>query len=77
MWQVLGYLLADPDDRHRIRAVGWYVARHGYLWRLPASEFLAQLRGAPVDLETARTEFAGILASSRAPNDMPLDPDAG
>jgi hypothetical protein len=61
VWQVLGYLLADTGDRHRIRAVGWYFSRQGYLWQLPVEEFLARLHGAPVDLASARVEFAGLL----------------
>ncbi len=62
IWQVLGYLLADTTDRHSIRTVGWYFSRHGYLWRLPAEEFLGRLKGGPVDLATARAEFSDLLA---------------
>lgn len=62
VWQVLGYLLADTTDRYRIRGVGWYFARHGYLWHLPVEDFLARLRGAEVDLAVARAEFADVLS---------------
>jgi len=62
VWQILGYLLADTSDRHRIRKVGWYFSRHGYLWRLPVEELLARLHGSVVDLAWARAEFADLLA---------------
>lgn len=61
-WQLLGYLLADTDDRHAITSVGWYFARQGYLWSYPAQEFLNRLAGGQVRLEDARAEFAQVCA---------------
>lgn len=66
-WQLLGYLLADTDDHYAIRAVGWYYARHGLLWRYPVEEFLHRLAGHDVDLAAARADFADVCATLRKP----------
>lgn len=65
-WQVLGYLLADSSDRYRIRAVGWYFARHGLLWQLPVEEFVRRLHGNDVDLAAARAGFADVVRAGPA-----------
>lgn len=58
VWQLLGYLLADTDDRYDIETVGLYWARHGLLWTWPVPWFLARLAGRDLDLGEARAGFA-------------------
>ena len=65
LWQLLAYAWLDPDDRHRVRAVGLYLARHGELitWPLP-SYAAALLDGGDVD--AARAEFRALAARAWA-----------
>jgi len=66
VWQVLGYLLADTDDEHRLEHVGWYFARHGLTWQFPVAEFCTRLAGgAAVDLAAERSAFARICRDLR------------
>jgi|GEM_PF-860821 len=74
-WQVLGYLLADTDDRHGIESVGWYFARQGTLWGYPVAEFLRRLAGDDVGLATARAEFADVCAKLRPRENSALRQD--
>ncbi|WP_284252960.1 hypothetical protein [Litorihabitans aurantiacus] len=76
-WQVLGYLLADTDDRHAITAVGWYFARQGYLWSFSVEEFLTRLAGRPVNIEEARAEFAQVCAAVAPRRRAPTPPEPG
>lgn len=57
LWQVLGYVLADTGDTHRIRRVGFYFARHGIWWEMPVAEYLRRLAGREVDLARERERF--------------------
>lgn len=72
VWQVLGYLLADTDDTHRIRHVGFYFPRQGTLWTFGVPEFLRRLAGEQdVDLVVARLEFATACLRREATSAAP------
>lgn len=64
LWQLVGYVLADLDNTHRIERVGVYLARHGRLidWELPV--LLEQLAGAPVLLPALRADFTKAWPTS-------------
>lgn len=65
LWQVLGYALADATDEYGIAEVGVSALR----WRTrvcwPLEELLTQLAGGPLDLPTARNEFADVVTGAR------------
>jgi len=65
VWQVVGYALADSDDQYAIGEVGVSALR----WRTrvcwPLDELLPQLAGEPLDLPTARGEFAAVVTGAR------------
>jgi hypothetical protein len=65
--QLLGYVLLDLSDQHGIESVGLYLARQGLLLRWPLPELLWELAGEPVDLETWRGDFAGVVMSVALP----------
>jgi hypothetical protein len=58
--QLVGYLLADSDDRYQIRSAGWYFARDGVWWTFPVPVFLDRLAGRHVELSQARGEFTVV-----------------
>ncbi|MEZ3160623.1 hypothetical protein AB1K54_08735 [Microbacterium sp. BWT-B31] len=51
---IIGYLLFDRSDAHRIDHVGIYSARFGHLVTWPVSDVLETLAGRPVDLADVR-----------------------
>lgn len=54
--QLIGYLLFDYSDAHRIDHVGIYSARFGHLTVWEVSDILEMLSGRPVDLADAREQ---------------------
>jgi hypothetical protein len=62
-WQLGGYLLADTDDRYRIRRVGIAALRRRRSLIWPANELLATLAGGACQpVEYWRGAFADLLA---------------
>ncbi len=57
LYQMLGYVLLDFDDRYALDEVGVYMSRQSALVRWRVEEFLEALAGEPVKLAKARTEF--------------------
>lgn len=61
LWQLLGYLLSDTDDAHRIHSVGFVAVRwhRRLIWDRDA--FVSSLYGSPAPaLEDLRREFAAV-----------------
>jgi hypothetical protein len=63
--QLLGYMLLDYDDSHRIRRVGLYYTRHAHLSRWDAGDLIRAL-GAEPGLAELRRRCADAL-SQREP----------
>lgn len=64
IWQLVGYLLADTDDRYRLRAVGISALRWRSRHAWSAAELIGQLSGHPaetVDLPSWRTRFEAVV----------------
>jgi hypothetical protein len=60
LYQLLGYLLLDYSDKHRIREVGFYFSRQGAFKKWPIGELLHSLsegRYSEVSLPTLRKHF--------------------
>jgi hypothetical protein len=64
--QLAGYLLLDYDDAHRIRDLGFYMSRIGWLKLWPVGDFL-RLTGAQVPLAILRAEFAATARATAVP----------
>lgn len=63
LWQGLGYLLADSDDRYRIHTVGFSAIRRRRSVFWPAQQFIDLLAGRPsASVKTWRDEFRAMLA---------------
>jgi hypothetical protein len=62
VYQLAAYALLDWDDKHRLTAVGWYLARSGLLITWPLPDFL-RLLGARGDIHQLRAEAARRLDS--------------
>lgn len=61
--QLVGYLLLDYGDRHRIRYVSIYMVRQGMTFTWSVKEFLRKLTGDEhVSLSTLRQEFQTSLS---------------
>lgn len=58
--QLLGYVLLDYSDQHRIHTVGFYLARQGVLLKWPLAELIPILAGGNVSLNKLRLEFAFV-----------------
>lgn len=69
--QLVGYLLLDWEDRHRIARVGLYYARQGVLLTWPAGDLLNVLAGRPTDLAGLRGGFREVCEglTARRPGD--------
>jgi hypothetical protein len=63
LWQLAGYYLLDYEDRRRIRSVGLYLTRIGWLRVWPAEDFLRAL-GARAGTSRIRHEVAHLLQHS-------------
>jgi hypothetical protein len=66
VWQLLGYVLADLDDEHKIERVAVYFSRQGELrsWAVP--DLIALLAGQEVRVSDLRGEFRLMLDRYRA-----------
>jgi hypothetical protein len=63
--QLLGYMLLDYDDSHRIRRVGLYYTRHAHLSRWDADDLIRAL-GAESSLADLRRGCADALSPRRS-----------
>lgn len=63
--QLAGYLLLDYEDAYRIRDVGFYMTRIGWLKTWPVEEFLVLL-GSNTPVDRLRAEFANAAGGSYA-----------
>ncbi|GAA2753470.1 hypothetical protein [Kitasatospora cinereorecta] len=65
-WQILGYLLLDTTDHHRIDTVGLYLTRTATLATWPVEDYLALLGARSRDLPQLRATFAELLTDCTA-----------
>ncbi|MFI5648997.1 hypothetical protein [Kitasatospora sp. NPDC051705] len=65
-WQILGYLLLDTADHHRIDTVGLYLTRTATLATWPIEDYLALLGARSRDLTQLRATFAELLVNCPA-----------
>ncbi|MFI9365944.1 hypothetical protein ACIG5E_33570 [Kitasatospora sp. NPDC053057] len=65
-WQILGYLLLDTPDHHRIDTVGLYLTRTATLATWPVEDYLALLGARCRDLTQLRATFAELLINCTA-----------
>ncbi|MGW6917343.1 hypothetical protein ACWGB8_26455 [Kitasatospora sp. NPDC054939] len=65
-WQILGYLLLDHADHHRIDTVGLYLTRTATLATWTVEDCLALLGARCRDLPRLRATFAELLANCTA-----------
>jgi hypothetical protein len=68
-WQLLGYLLLDIEDRHRIDTLGIYLTRSATLVSWPVDDYLALLGTRRRNLPELRGAFAELLAGCSADAD--------
>ncbi|MEU6381697.1 hypothetical protein [Streptomyces sp. NPDC046909] len=66
LWQLLGYLLLDREDRYRIDSVGIYLTRRGTLVHWSVPDFLNLLGARRRDLPVLRAAVAQLLARCEA-----------
>ena len=65
--QLLGYVLLDWDDAHRLQRAGFYFARQGRRMSWPLDEVVADAAGdAQATLAGVREELRGLAPSARA-----------
>ncbi len=65
LWQLLGYVLLDYSDHHRINSIGLYMARQGILFQWDLEEAMRGLcSGDPPSIEELRNEFEEIVKAS-------------
>ncbi|MFE0462553.1 hypothetical protein ACFW1A_25190 [Kitasatospora sp. NPDC058965] len=65
-WQLLGYLLLDTVDHHRIDTVGLYLTRTATLATWPVEDYLALLGARCRNLTQLRATFAELLTDCPA-----------
>ena len=71
LWQLLGYVLLDYSDHHRINSIGLYMARQGILLQWDLEEAMRDLCiGEPPSVEELRNEFKAIV-EARILRDLP------
>ena len=64
LWQLLGYVLLDYSDHHRINGIGIYMARQGTLISWDLEEAIRGLcSGEPPRIEDLRDEFRELVQS--------------
>ena len=62
LYQALGYLLFDLDDRYSLTKVGWYSARYGNLTVFDVDHLLRMMADSPqVDLAAERARVRDLL----------------
>lgn len=67
LYQLLGYVLHDYDDRYALTSVALYQARYGHMAKWPLDQLLHELAGAPVDLPELRRRWAVMLETGEVP----------
>ena len=78
LWQLLGYLFADTDDRYCVRRVGIAALRRRRSITWEAQELLDLLAGgSAATVEQYRAEFATMLAASVSTRDAARQTDTG
>jgi hypothetical protein len=76
LWQLLGYLLADTDDKYKLRRCSFRAPRRRRSGKWEVQDFIDALAGRPCDsVEHWRAEFARIL--SELPVRMRMTPIRG
>ncbi len=66
LYQLLGYVLLDYSDQHRLDGVGVYLARQGVLLKWPLHWLMSHLVGRPSPpLEELRGSFKSVAQSLR------------
>ena len=64
LWQLLGYVLLDYSDFHRIHSIGLYMSRQGILFQWDLDEAVGVLRsGNSISIEQLRGQFRKIARS--------------
>jgi hypothetical protein len=66
LWQLCGYALADVNDEHGIKSVGFSALRWRTQIAWPIVELLGVLAGREIDLESMRRGFAAAAERGRA-----------
>lgn len=61
LWQILGYVFMDYNDKFGITDVALFSARYGYLAQWSLDELLPQLAGGPATTAALRMEFRVLL----------------
>lgn len=61
LYQSLGYVLLDYEDKHQLEGVGLYLSRQGVLFEWPLPELLESL-GQKRDLPDLRARFRKVVA---------------
>lgn len=64
VYQMLGYVLLDFDDRFSLDEVAVYMSRQSTLVRWPLQAFMEALAGEPVSLPVIRRDFERMLSSA-------------
>ena len=63
IWQLIGYVLLDYSDFHRINGIGLYMARQGILLEWDLDEAIRDMStGTPYTVEELREQFKGIVS---------------
>ena len=66
--QLLGYVLLDYSDHHRINSIGLYMARQGIFFQWDLEEAMRGLcLGEPPSIEELRNEFERIVTATTHP----------
>lgn len=74
VWQLLGYLFADTDDRYHVRRVSIAALRRRRAVFWPAQELVDALAGGSVaSVDDWRQEFAALLAPLALRRERPRD----
>lgn len=60
LWQIVGYALADTNDRHGLQTVGVSALRWRRRWIVGLDEIVERLAGQPVRVSVLRRELADI-----------------
>lgn len=63
LYQIIGYVLFDTPDAHRLHTVALYSARYGALHKWDLTELLNELAGEPIDLAAERTHVWQLLSA--------------
>lgn len=65
VYQLLGYVLLDFDDRFRLDEVAVYMSRQSILVRWPLQPFMEALAGGPVNIPSVRQDFEGVVRDAK------------